>query len=69
MSTWQRPEWLELGDSHRGHDRKRLRERIDRSRWIESLPDDPRERQRVRNRLIALAAALAIAELLRRLFR
>jgi hypothetical protein len=69
MSTWQRPEWLEFGGSHRAHDSKRLRERIDRSRWIESLPDDPRERQRVRNRLVALAAAFAIAELLRLLFR
>jgi hypothetical protein len=34
-----------------------------------SVPEDPRERRRIRNVLIALAAALPIMQLLRLLFR
>jgi hypothetical protein len=34
-----------------------------------SIPDDPHEQRRVRNRLIALAVAVPIAQLLRVLFR
>ena len=46
------------------------RDRIDDSgqtRW--SLPADPHERRRIRNRLIVLAAAVPIVQLLRWLFR
>lgn len=34
-----------------------------------SLPEDPHERRRIRNRLIVLAAAMPIVQLLRWLFR
>ena len=34
-----------------------------------SLPEDPHERRRIRSRLIVLAAALPIVQLLRWLFR
>ena len=34
-----------------------------------SLPEDPRERRRFRNRLIALAVAIPIAQLIRLVFR
>jgi len=37
-----------------------------RPEW--SIPDDPREQRRIRNRLIALALALPIARLLQLLF-
>jgi hypothetical protein len=46
------------------------RDRIDdseRTGW--SLPADPHERRRIRNRLIVLAAAIPIVQLLRWLFR
>jgi hypothetical protein len=44
---------------------------IDEDRRIAgwSLPEDPCERRRIRNRLIVLAAALPIVQLLRWLFR
>ena len=34
-----------------------------------SLPEDPHEQRRIRNRLIVLAAAMPVAQLLRWLFR
>ena len=44
-------------------------DRTDRSGRVESsLPDDPREQRRVRNRLIVLALAVPIAQILWYLF-
>ena len=53
----------ENGRERRSADRTDESGRVD---W--SLPDDPREQRRVRNRLIVLALAVPIAQILRYLF-
>jgi hypothetical protein len=58
IDGWQRRETLP-GD--------RADESRQRADW--SLPEDPHEQRRIRNRLIVLAAAMPIAQLLRWLFR
>ena len=70
MSTRVRPRWIEPGIDGSESEGTRPGGRIGESRRAEwSIPDDPREQRRVRNRLIALAVALPIAQLLRLLFR
>jgi hypothetical protein len=70
MSSGRRPRWIEpgIGKSERDETYPGDRSREpSRAEW--SILNDPREQRRVRNRLIALALALPIAQLLRLLFR
>jgi hypothetical protein len=65
MSLRIPPRWNRRdNDATRRRDTE-LRELIDE--W--SLPEDPDERRRIKNRLIMLAAALPIVQLMRWLFR
>lgn len=68
MSTHLGSRRIESMSDGRGRER-RSADRTDKSSRVESsLPDDPRERRRVRNRLIVLALAVPIAQILWYLF-
>ena len=69
MSTRIRPRWIESDIDGSESEGTRPGDRIGESMRAEwPIPDDPREQRRVRNRLIALALAVSIAQLLRLLF-
>jgi hypothetical protein len=69
MSTRYRPQWIEQHIDGGEGEATRSGDRIGESKRAEwSIPNDPREQRRIRNRLIALAVALPIARLLRLLF-
>jgi hypothetical protein len=71
MSIRVPPRWEERHIEGRQRRDTDAGDRIDENRrtagW--SLPEDPRERRHIRNRLIMLAAAMPIVQLLRWLFR
>ncbi|HEX2458930.1 MAG TPA: hypothetical protein VHJ58_02185 [Vicinamibacterales bacterium] len=71
MSIRVPPRWNQRPVEGRQRRDTDAEDRIDEDRRIAgwSLPEDPRERRRIRNRLIVLAAALPIVQLLRWLFR
>ena len=70
MSTHLRSRRIETGSDGGGMERRResADPTDDSSRSESSFPDDPREQRRVRNRLIVLALAVPIAQILWYLF-
>lgn len=70
MSIGIPPRWSQRDIYRTRHPDTGLGDRMDKSKQLEgwSLPEDPHERRRVRNRLIVLAAAIPIVQLFRWLF-
>ena len=69
MTTHLRSRRIESGSDGAGMERRESADPTDESsRGESSFPDDPREQRRVRNRLIVLALAVAIPQLLWFLF-